>query len=309
MTILFCSDSDPPEPWRRTFAHAFPQMPFRVWPDCGPLNAIHYALVWRPPSGLLAQLPNLKAILVLGAGVDSTLSDVTLPRDIPVLRLVDAGLPGPMAEYALYAVLYFQRRMQGYAGLQRDAVWRRIPWSLAEEWPVGVMGLGVIGGLIARRIAALGYPVAGWVRSPRLLEGMEVFAGRDRLHGFLARSRVVINALPLTPETENILDACAFDAMRRGSYLVNIGRGGHVADRDLIAALDSGQLDGAMLDVFRDEPLPSTHPFWRHPKIIVTPHAAAPTIPNAAEAQVIENVRRLERGEPPLGVVDREKGY
>lgn len=309
MTVLFCSDSDPPEPWRQAFSRAFPQMPFRVWPDCGPLNAIRYALVWRPPPGMLAQLSDLKAILVLGAGVDSALSDVTLPRDIPVLRLVDAGLPGPMAEYALYAVLHFQRRMQGYAGLQRDAVWQRIPWSLAEEWPVGVMGLGVIGGLIASRIAALGYPVAGWVRNPRSLEGIEVFSGRDRLHGFLARSRVVINALPLTPETESILNACAFDAMQRGSYIVNIGRGGHVADQDLIAALDSGQLDGAMLDVFRDEPLPSTHPFWRHPKIIVTPHAAAPTIPDAAEAQVIENVRRLERGELPLGVVDREKGY
>ena len=309
MTVLFCSDSDSPDPWRQAFARAFPSMPFRVWPDTGPLGEIRYALIWRPPAGMLASLPNLKAILVLGAGVDSALDDPTIPMHVPVMRLLGAGMQAPMAEYAHYAVLHFQRHMQAYPQQQREAIWRRIPWKLAGDWPVGVMGLGVIGGFVAQRLAACGYPVAGWARAPRLLGGVEVFAGRDQLPAFLARSRVVINVLPLTSETGGILDAAAFSAMQRGSYVVNIGRGAHVVDADLIAALDSGQLGGAMLDVFREEPLPASHPFWSHPKVIVTPHAAAPTIVDAAERQIIGNVERMERGEPPLGVVDRAKGY
>lgn len=309
MTLLFNSDSDLPEPWRQAIARAFPHMGFRVWPDCGPLDEIRYALVWRPEPGLLAGLPNLKAILVLGAGVDGVLADPDLPPSIPVIRLLGAGMPEPMAEYAMYAVLHFQRHMQTYPEQQSNALWRRIPWPLAGEWPVGVMGLGVIGGLVASRVAACGYPTAGWVRGPRELEGVEVFAGRAGLEAFLARSRVVINVLPLTAETENILNASAFSAMPKRSFVVNIGRGSHLVEADLIAALDSGQLGGAMLDVFREEPLPAAHPFWRHPKIIVTPHAAAPTIIAAAEAQVIESIRRLERGETPPGLVDRKKGY
>ena len=309
MTLLFSSDSDPPEPWRRAFSRAFPDMGFRIWPVCGPLEDIRYALVWRPEPGLLARLPNLKAIMVLGAGVDGVLADPSLPSSIPVIRLLGAGMSEPMAEYAAYAVLHFQRHMQAYPDQQRNSVWRRIPWALAGDWPVGVMGLGVIGGLVASRLAAFGYPVAGWARAPRTLEGIEVYGGRDRLRAFLTRSRVVINVLPLTAETKDILDASAFSAMPMGSYVVNIGRGAHLVEADLIAALDSGQLDGAMLDVFREEPLPASHPFWRHPKIAVTPHAAAPTIIAAAEIQVIENIRRLERGEQPLGVVNRSKGY
>jgi len=232
-----------------------------------------------------------------------------LPASIPVIRLLGAGMPEPMAEYAMYAVLHFQRHMQAYAEQQRGSAWRRIPWPLAGDWPVGVMGLGVIGSLVASRLAAFDYPTAGWVRAPRELQGVQVFAGKEKLKDFLARSRVVINVLPLTVETENILNASAFSAMPRGGFVVNIGRGTHLVEADLISALDSGQLGGAMLDVFREEPLPASHPFWRHPKIAVTPHAAAPTIIAAAEILVIENIRRLERGEAPLGVVDRKKGY
>jgi len=284
-------------------------MAFRVWPDVGPADEIRYALVWRQPAGSLAQLPNLRAILVLGAGVDSVLSDPELPIDVPVVRLVDAGLPGPMAEYALYAVLHFQRRMADYLEQQRSAIWRPRDELLARQWLVGVMGLGVIGATVARRIAAQGYPVAGWSRSGKPVEGVEVFAGAAGFEKFLARTRVLVNVLPLTPQTRGILGARTFDAMPRGSYVVNIGRGGHAVDADLIAALDSGQLKGAMLDVFEHEPLPGPHPFWRHPKVIVTPHVAAPTLASESEAQVVDNIRRLERGEPPLGLVDRAKGY
>ena len=309
VTILFCSESELPEPWRLACARAFPAMAFRVWPDTGPTGAIQYALVWRPPPGSLAKLPNLKAILVLGAGVDSVLTDPELPAGVPVLRLVGAGLPGPMAEYALYAVLHFQRRMADYFEQQQAATWLPRDEFLARQWPVGVMGLGVIGATVAQRIAAQGYPVAGWSHSAKSVSGVEVFAGAAGFDSFLARTRVLVNVLPLTPQTRGILNARTFAAMPRGSYVVNIGRGGHVIDADLIAALDSGQLGGAMLDVFEQEPLPATHPFWRHPKVIVTPHVAAPTLTSESEAQVVDNINRLERGELPLGLVDRDKGY
>ena len=284
-------------------------MAFRVWPDTGPTDAIRYALVWRQRPGSLAHLPNLKAILVLGAGVDSVLSDPELSADVPVVRLVDAGMAGPMAEFALYAVLHFQRRMADYFEQQRAAIWRPREELLARQWPVGVMGLGVIGATVAQRIAAQGYPVAGWSRGGKSVKGVEVFAGAAGFEPFLASTKVLVNALPLTPQTRGILCAETFAAMPRGSYVVNIGRGGHAIDVDLIAALDSGQLAGAMLDVFEPEPLPATHLFWRHPKVIVTPHVAAPTIASEAEAQVVENIKRLECCEPPLGVIDRIKGY
>jgi glyoxylate/hydroxypyruvate reductase A len=309
MTILFYSEADSAEPWREAFARELPHIAFRVWPDAGPLESVRYALVWNPPRGLLARLPNLKAILALGAGVDPIPTDPTLPKGVPLLRLVDVGFPAQMAEYAIYAVLKFQRRMGELDDLQRRAQWNQLDPFFARDFPVGVMGLGVIGKVVAQRLSAVGYAVAGWARGPKTIENVEVYSARGRLKDFLARSRVVVNALPLTPQTENILDAAAFATMPRGGYVVNIGRGAHLVDRDLIDALDSGQLAGAMLDVFREEPLPSTHPFWRHPKIVVTPHIAAPTIASEVQAQVIDNIRRLERGEPPVGLVDPSRGY
>ena len=237
------------------------------------------------------------------------MSDPELPADVPVVRLVDGGLPGPMAEYALYAVLHFQRRMSDYFEQQRKSIWRPQQESLAREWFVGVMGLGVIGATVARRIGAQEFPVSGWCRTQKTLDGIEVFAGAASFNTFLSRARVLVNVLPLTPQTRGILNARAFAAMPRGSYLVNIARGAHIVETDLLSALDSGQLAGAMLDVFPEEPLPPAHPFWRHPRIIVTPHVAAPTLASQAEAQVLDNIGRLERGEMPVGIVDRDKGY
>lgn len=309
MTILYYSEADSAEPWREAFARELPRIPFRVWPDSGPLESVRYALVWKPPRGFLAQFPNLKAILALGAGVDPIPTDPALPKGVPLLRLVDVGFPAQMAEYAMYAVLHFQRRMGEIESLQQQARWDQLDPFFTRDFPVGVMGLGVIGAVVAKTLAAAGYAVAGWARSPKKLDGVEVFAGSEAFGKFLSRSRVVVNALPLTPQTENILDAAAFAAMPKGGYVVNVGRGAHVIDRDLIAALDSGQLEGAMLDVFREEPLPSSHPFWRHPRIVVTPHVAAPTIASEVQAQVIENIRRLERGDPPIGLVDIGRGY
>jgi glyoxylate/hydroxypyruvate reductase len=309
VTILFCSKSEPAEPWRLACARAFPLMTFRVWPDSGPAESVRYALAWKQPAGSLAGLPNLRAILVLGAGVDGVLNDPELPANVPVMRLVGAGLPGPMAQYALYAVLHFHRRMADYCAQQRAALWQprsELPTGL---WRVGIMGLGVIGAHVAQRIASLGYPVAGWSRTGAAVQGIDVYAGAAGFGPFMARAQVLVNVLPLTRETRGILDARAFGLMPRGSYVVNIGRGAHVIEQDLIAALDSGHLAGAMLDVFDQEPLPADHPFWRHRGIIVTPHVAAPTLAAEAESQIVDNIRRMERGEAPLGAVDRNRGY
>jgi len=308
MSVLFYSKGDDPQPWRQAFAKAFPQMPFEVWPDVADANAVRYALVWNPPTGLLKKLPNLRAILALGAGVDALLADPATPP-VPVVRLVDAGLAAQMAEYAVYAVLHFHRRMGDYRQLQQNHKWKPLEPVSASEWTVGIMGMGVIGGMTARYLVTLGYRVRGWSRSGKVVEGVQGFAGDAQLESFLSGSRVIINVLPLTAHTNGILNARAFAAMPRGSFVVNIGRGGHLVEADLLSALETGQIGGAMLDVFNEEPLPSSSALWAHPNVVVTPHVAGVTIAAEAEAQVIANVRRMERGEEAVGVVDRTKGY
>lgn len=283
-------------------------MPFEVWPDVEDIDSVRYALVWNPPPGLLKTLPKLRAVLALGAGVDALLADTTTPQ-VPVVRLLDAGLAPQMAEYAVYAVLRFHRRMRDYERQQQQRIWNQLTPLAASGWSVGVMGAGVIGGLILKHLVALGYRTCGWSRSGTSIEGVESFAGESGLDAFLSNCRVVINVLPLTPLTTSILGRRTFDAMPRGSYVVNIGRGGHLVEEDLLDALDSGQIGGAMLDVFNEEPLPQSSRLWSHPKVMVTPHIAGVTIAAEAEAQVIENVKRMERGEQPVGVVDRAKGY
>ena len=308
MSVIFYSEGDDPKPWRKAFAAALPTMPFHIWPDVAEFEAVRYALVWNPPPGLLGTFPNLTAVLALGAGVDNLLADPTTP-DVPIIRLLGAGLAPQMAEYALCAVLHFHRAMPDYHAQQAKSVWRPLAPVLSSQWTVGVMGTGVIGGLIATNLVTLGYKVRGWSRSGTRIDGVESFAGDAQLASFLSGSRVVINALPLTDKTAGILGARNFMSMPGGSYVVNIGRGGHLIEDDLLAALDSGHIAGAMLDVFNEEPLPATHPFWSHPRVVVTPHIAGVTVASEAEAQVIENVKRMERGESPVGVVDRERGY
>jgi glyoxylate/hydroxypyruvate reductase len=309
MTLLFYSDTDAPEPWRDALALELPEMEFRVWPDVGELACVSYALVWKPKPGLLATLPNLKAILSLAAGVDHLLLDPELPERVPIVRVVDAGMAGQMSEYALYGVLHFHRSMQQYAEQQRRAQWRQLPAVPAAQRAVGVMGLGVLGGDFVRKLLPLGFRVLGWSRTPKTLPGVSVFHGREGLSAFLAQTEILVNFLPLTPGTIGILSASTFAALPRGACIINIARGAHLDERDLLAALDRGQLGGAMLDVFQHEPLPPEHPFWHHPRVIVTPHVGAQAIAELMVSQVVDNIRRIERGEQPLGLVDRRRGY
>ena len=309
MSLLFYSDTDAPQPWREALARELPELEFRLWPDVGEPARVRYALVWRPMPGLLASLPNLKAILSLAAGVDHILLDPELPDGVPIVRMVDAGLAAQMSEYALYGVLHFHRDMQCYAEQQQQAQWRQLPAVPAPQRTVGVMGLGVLGGDFVRKLIPLGFKVVGWSRTPRSIPGVTTFHGPTGLNEFLRQTEILANFLPLTADTADILSASTFARLPRGACIINIARGAHLDEHDLLAALDQGQLGGAMLDVFQREPLPPEHPFWHHPFVVVTPHVAAQAIAELMVSQVIDNIRRIERGEPPLGLVDRGRGY
>ncbi len=279
MALLFRSSVDSAARWSGQLSRLMPGLDIRVWPQIGDPAEIDYALVWRPEPGLLAALPNLKLILSLGAGVDHILIDPQLPRDVPIVRLVDPYLTDAMSEYVVLQVLRLHRRDLDYRTQQQAGIWRELPQPNAGERPVGILGFGEIGQDAARKLKALGFPVSGWGRGEKTVEGFATFAGAAGLPRLLAQSEILVCLLPLTSETQGILNARTFAALPKGAGLVNAGRGAHLVEEDLIPALDSGQLSAAALDVFREEPLPQGHPFWQHPRILVTPHIAGTTNP------------------------------
>jgi glyoxylate/hydroxypyruvate reductase A len=310
MYAAFISPVIPFAPWAAAITRLMPELDLRCWPDVGDPAEIEAAIVWRPPAGSLAQLPNLRVIQVIGAGVDHVLNDPGLPPRVPVLRLVDPGMTIAMMEYVALQVLRLHRHDPAYREQQAKRVWHEHPQPLAAQRRVGVLGLGVLGGAVARRLKAIGFDVAGWRRSSgRRTAGIPQFTGPEGLIALAARSEILVCLLPLTPQTTNILDARLFAAMPKGAAIVNVGRGAHVADADLIAALDSGQLSAAVLDVFRQEPLPPAHPFWNHPRIIITPHSAAPNYPHTSAPVIAEALRRIAAGKRPTYVVTRKRGY
>lgn len=309
MALLFISHVDSPEDWKRAFAKFMPGLEVRAWPETGRVDDIEVALVWRPPRESLLGLPNLKLIASLGAGVDHLLRDTLLPKGVPVTRFVDDDLTAMMTEYAVLHVLGCHRRLPEYLDLQRRLEWRELPQPLARERRVGVMGLGVLGGAAARKLAEFGFAVAGYSRSPKSLPGIETFHGKDGLKRFLAQSDILLCLLPLTPETEGILNRETLGALPKGAALVNLGRGAHLVEEDLVPLLDSGQLSAAVLDVFRKEPLSLESPFWRHPRVIVTPHVASITNPESGARKVIANLERVRKGLPPQDQVDPSVGY
>jgi glyoxylate/hydroxypyruvate reductase A len=309
LALLFLSDSDDPEAWRAALTKRLPGLDMRVWPEAGDAADIDAALVWNHPRGALKPFPNLRAVLSLGAGVNHILDDPALPAHVPVARIVDPALASGMAEYASLAVLRYHRNFDVYDKFQRERRWKRLPIPVTARRRVGVLGLGEIGTACARAIQALGFPVAGWSRTPKSLDGIASYAGADGLAAFLAATDILVCVLPLTAETRGLINRATLAALPGGAFVINIARGAHVVDADLIAALDSGHIAGATLDVFADEPLPRDHPFWLHPKVTVTPHIAALTNPDTAADGVADNLRRLAEGRPLLHLVDRARGY
>ena len=284
-----------------------PDWQYFAWPSDEPCD---YVVGWKPPAELFARQPGLKAVINYGAGVDAILAMHAVPAHMPIVRLEDAGMAQQMAEYAIYGVIYHQRHMHVYHAQQRAIRWQQHEDRGNVQRPtVGVMGLGEMGGTVATKLAAFGYSVRGWSRSKREIENVLTFAGHDSLPTFLSGCDVLVSALPLTESTKGILNAVSLAQLPRGAFLVNAGRGGHLVDADVVAALASGQLGGALLDVFNEEPLPRGHPFWTHPRVIVTPHIAATTPIKDACAQIVAKISAMDRGEAVSGIVDPNVGY
>ena len=310
MIVLFSSKGDDPAGWREGLARHIPDLDFRNWPDAiGDPADIDFALVWAPRKGELKRYPNLKGIFSLGAGVDHLLRDSDLPEGVPIVRLIDEGLTQGMTEYVVHWVLHAHREFSFYADRQRHRDWNKRPMAVATDRRVGILGLGELGRAAAAPLVGLGFCVAGWSRTAKRVDGVEGFHGADGLAPFLARTEILVCLLPLTPETAGVIDAGAIATLPKGAVVINAARGGHVVDGDLIAGLDSGHLDGAVLDVFHTEPLPTDHPFWTHPKVIVTPHVASITNTTSATRNVAANMKRLLAGERPAEVVDLGRGY
>ncbi len=309
MAILLSTRPEANAEWRRALLALDPGLDIRLFPEAGDPRDIEVAVAWTSHDmAELRRYPNLKLIVSMGAGVDHLLRPPGPPPGIPVARLVDRLLTSAMSEWVLLNVLRFHRQDPEYRALQAAREWRELPAPLTETRRIGILGLGELGSDAARKLMALGFPVMGWTRRPRTVEGVECFHGAE-LPRMLARSDILICLLPLTPATRGIINREALEALPRGAFLLNAARGGHVVAEDLLAALDSGHVAGAALDVFEPEPLPAGHAFWTHPKVFMTPHAASITIPESVAPQVIDNIRRLKEGRPLLNLVDFAAGY
>jgi glyoxylate/hydroxypyruvate reductase A len=296
------------ERWAKLFAERAPDIEFRVWPDAGDARDIRYMAAWTPPPDLATSYPNLEVVFSVGAGVDQ-LDFATFPAHLAVVRMVEPGIAKAMAEYVSMAVLMLHREAITYGDQQRARVWKAHEQRAAATRRVGVLGLGMLGQAVLAALAPFGFPLSGWSRSPHRIEGVQCYAGVEQRDAFLGQCDILICLLPLTPETRGILSAPLFAKLPAGAAIINIGRGGHLVDRDLIAALDRGHLSAAILDVFEHEPLPKDHPFWSHPRIFMTPHVASITQPDDAFEVLLGNIRRHQRGEPMVGLVDRGRGY
>jgi glyoxylate/hydroxypyruvate reductase len=295
--------------WVAAFRNAAPEVDLRCAPDFGDLDQIEAALVWRPPAGWLASLPRLGLIQSLGAGVDHVLADPKLPRDVPLMRLIDPYMTRSMVEYMVFQVLRLHLSEPEYRRQQGREEWRQLVPPVAPDRKIGILGLGELGAATAAALTGLGFSVAGWSRSAKRLPNVASFAGAAELPSFLAQSEILLCLLPLTEATEGILGAANFRYLPRGAGLINAGRGRHLVEADLLAALDSGQIAEAVLDVFRQEPLPAGHPFWSHPRIVVTPHVAAMTNPPTAAQAIAVNLRRLAAGDAFADRIDPRTGY
>lgn len=308
MTLLYQADPARGRAWQALFAEAAPDLPFRLWPETGDPADIRYLAAWQPSAELIASLPNLEVIFSIGAGVDQFDMDA-IPPSVSVVRMVEPGIVEGMVEYAVFAALALHRHMLAYVDAQRQAQWNPIRLVPATERRVGVLGLGNLGRAVIERLRAFGFPLAAWSRSMHAIDGIEGYAGAEQLPGFLAHTDILICLLPLTPETRGILCRETFAMLPRGAAIVNAGRGGHLREQDLLEALDNGHLSGAVLDVMADEPPAGDHPFWHHPRILMTPHIAAMTQADSAGRVLIDNIRRHRNAMPMHGLVRRDLGY
>jgi glyoxylate/hydroxypyruvate reductase A len=308
VAILYAGVPEQTEAWIGSLRALDPDLTFRVWPDWGEPDEIDFIIVSGAIPGDLSIFRNAKAIQSTWAGVNALLRG-KFPAGVPIARMVDRGLSANMVEYLVFYVLDALRDGRQLRAGQRDGTWLELPLRWARDFPVGILGLGTLGSDTAARLQRLGFPVSGWSQTPKTIEGVASFAGPDQLAAFLAPLRLLICLLPLTNETEGILNASLFAGLPDGAILVNAGRGAHTNEADLLVALDAGKLDYAVLDVFREEPLPLDHAFWRRRDIVITPHVASITRAGTGAEDILENYRRALAGQPLLNAVDPARGY
>ena len=306
MKITFCCTDTKAEPWLQGLSAALPGAELSVWEPGAPVA--DYAVVWAPPQQFMDEQQGIKALFNIGAGVDALLQR-RLPQGARVVRLDDAGMAVQMAEYVCHAVIRHFREFDQYEASMRAGQWAYRKPRLRQDFAVGVMGLGVLGERVAKALAQFDFPVNGWSRSPKAIDGVRAFTGAEQFNDFLGASRVLVNLLPLTPDTTDVINKDALSRLQTGAYVINVARGAHLVDEDLLAAIDSGHVAGATLDVFRTEPLPAGHAFWNHPRITITPHTSARTLREESIAQIVGKIGALSRCEPIAGIVDAGRGY
>jgi glyoxylate/hydroxypyruvate reductase A len=309
MSLLLVAPNRDKQPFKTALLAIDSNLDVEIWPDVQEKNRVQFAVAWNQPKHLFEQYPNLKAISSLGAGVNHILNDKTIPEHLPVCRIICDSLLTQMKEYVLSAVLNYQHNIITYFQQKQQGRWKAQPNKSPANFSIGIMGLGEIGKPIASRLAKLGYQIKGWSKSPKNIEGVETFSGENQLNEFIAKTTVLVCLLPLTAETEGILNLEIFKQMQHPGYLINVARGEHLVEEDLIYALDKGWLKGACLDVFSEEPLPEKHPFWNRESIFITPHAASITNPEDAAVQIVDNYKRALSGIELKHTVDRDKGY
>lgn len=308
MNILLYLNSGDNDAWADGFRAALPQAHVRVWQH-GDHAPADYAIVWKPPLAMLQGRTGLKAIFNLGAGVDAILQHGDALPDVPLIRLDDAGMAVQMAEYVTHAVLRHFRRFDAYESEMREGQWREREPRDKRDCVVGILGLGVLGTRVAMALRHFEFPVIGWSRSARQMPDVACHHGAEGLNTFLSQANVLVCLLPLTADTRGILNCARLEQLPLGAYVINVARGALIVENDLLAAIRSGHLSGAALDVFAEEPLPANHPFRQEPKIAMTPHIAALTMRTETLAQVAGKIAALEQGLPVAGMVDRMKGY
>jgi len=310
MRILLHRADGKTEPWIKDFGKFLPEAEIEIWHAGEKCQTCDYAVVWAPPEAMLPELAMVKAIFVTGAGVDALLkfSDA-LPAHIPIIRLGDAGMAMQMAEYVTHSVLRYFRRFDEYDAQARAGQWAPLPQYRKEDFAVGVLGMGVLGTAVLEALAPFGFPLRGWSRTEKSLPGVQCFHGETGLDTFLRGSRVLVCMLPLTAETTNLVNRTNMCKLPQGAYLINVARGAHLAEPELVTLIKSGHIAAATLDVFRNEPLPAQHPFWQEPRITITPHISALTLRRESVQQIAGKIRQVEQGEAVADVVDRNQGY
>ena len=308
MSLLYKADPQRGAQWQRLMATKAPDLPVHVWPETGDAAAVRYIAVWTPPDAMMERFPNVEIVFSVGAGVDQ-LDLARLPAHVPVVRMLDPAIGRGMVEYTTLAVLALHRNLVDYVADKNAQAWAPVNLVPAASRRVGIMGLGQLGEAVLHALANFGFSLSGWSRSPRTIGGVTCYCGDAALTDFAGACDILICLLPLTDATRGILGRDLFEKLPRGAAIVNVGRGGHLVQDDLLAALASGHISAAVLDVTDPEPLPKDHPLWAHPRVLITPHVASMTQPETAVEFVLETIHRHKAGLPLRGLVDRSRGY